>query len=170
MAKLTSKQWDEIRADYEIENIGIRELERKYKIASSTIATRMKKENWQASKYEQKITNVVSTIEKINEQANDAERARIAPKFDNAIELLKHMNNFVSLGAKINVDVLNALDNEPDLKTKVMGLSALKATMPELAKLAGIQKELEPSQPQEKSEIPDNPIDASIAYQELIKK
>lgn len=145
MSKVNNKiNWNAIKADYEIEKLGFSELGRKYDLNKSTIATRAKKENWQQGCYEREITKVTNTIHDLNERITNEERTRLIPKFDSAIELLRHMNSFVSLAAKINVDVLNELNNETDLKTKVMGLSALKATMPELAKLSGIQKELDP--------------------------
>lgn len=133
--------WVSIRADYEIENLGIRDLERKYSVSSSTIATRMKKEEWQKNRYEQKISNVVNTINDISEQANEQERARIYPKINSAVELLKHMNSFIDIAARINVQTISELEQQ-DLPTRVMGLNKLKATMPELANMVGIQKEI----------------------------
>ena len=141
MSKLTIKQWQQIKADYQADGVGFSELERRYKVAKSTIATRAKKENWQRNKYEQKINNVISGLSEITEKATEQEISIIKPKIENSVDLLLSCaNSFITKACKMNVELLDELQNE-DVKTKIIGLSSLKATMPELVKLVGLQKE-----------------------------
>lgn len=149
--------WKAIRADYEIEKIGIRALERKYNIASSTIATRMKREEWVQGRYEQKITSVVSTIQNLAEQTCEQERALIQPKFDAAVKLMDVMNHFISEAADMNLTAIRELKTM-DLPNRITGLSRLKATMPELANLSGVQKTIAPIENDDDNKISINII------------
>ena len=153
--------WKAIKADYEIEKIGIRALERKYNIASSTIATRMKREEWVQGRYEQKITSVVSTIQNLAEQTCEQERALIQPKFDAAVKLMDVMNHFISEAADMNLTAIRELKSM-DLPNRITGLSRLKATMPELANLSGVQKTIAPIENDDSDKIMINIIGQNL--------
>lgn len=125
--------WDMIKADYEAKGIGVSELERIYNVGKSTIHYRITKEQWQLNKFEREISNVVSTIQSISERATPMEVERIRPQIDSAVDLMGMFQSFVKLAANLNVQVLQELSTEPDLKTRIIGLNSLKATFKDLA-------------------------------------
>ncbi len=52
MARLTTEQWQQAKADYEIGGLSQRQVAEKYKVSNSTVSERAKKECWEVDKTE----------------------------------------------------------------------------------------------------------------------
>ena len=74
MAKLTPKQWELARQDYEVHGLSYSELVEKYGMSKGSISKRAKDECWQQGKNEQLIQKKVSVLKELQETEQQIER------------------------------------------------------------------------------------------------
>jgi hypothetical protein len=84
MAKLTPKQWELAKQDYEIHGLSYSELVEKYGMSKGSISKRAKDENWQQGKNEHLIQKKVSVIKELQETEQQIER--LEPVVQKSIE------------------------------------------------------------------------------------
>ena len=76
MAKLTPKQWELAKQDYEIHGLSYSELVEKYGMSKGSISKRAKDECWQQGKNEHLIQKKVSVIKALQETEQETERLK----------------------------------------------------------------------------------------------
>ena len=74
MAKLTPKQWELAKQDYEIHGLSYSELVEKYGMSKGSISKRAKDECWQQGKNEHLIQKKVSVIKELQETEQQIEQ------------------------------------------------------------------------------------------------
>ena len=139
--KLSDEQWLEIRTKYQLGG-AIRALARDFDIPESTIRAKVKSENW-TQELRTQVTDIKNKGAKIAQDYAPAQLPLIQQELSAAVRLMNQLNSFITTAADINVATIQELQRA-DLPTRIFGLSKLKATMPELANLAGVQKDLAP--------------------------
>ena len=169
MAKLTAKQWLDIRTRYEMGDSN-NSIAKDYNIPESTIRAKAKSQNW-VRKLRAQITNIQKNFQEIANVCEPSQIPIIKQRCSDIFDFIDKANYFVKKAAKMNLDVLDELESA-DTKTKIIGLGTLKATMPELAKLVGLQNEISEKenqkQPIKDITIPDDPVAAARAYDQLM--
>ena len=84
MAKLTPKQWELARQDYEIHGLSYSELVEKYGMSKGSISKRAKDECWRQGKNEHLIQKKVSVIKELKETEQQIEQ--LEPVVQKSIE------------------------------------------------------------------------------------
>ncbi|MBP9742300.1 MAG: hypothetical protein KBD37_02980 [Burkholderiales bacterium] len=171
--KLTQEQWQIIKTRYETGE-SIRHIARDYTIPESTIRARRDKEKW-TQELRTQVTEIVSKINDIAQNCSPAQMNIVQSAIDKQIKRLAVINNIVDGG--FNLAQMNMRDalNERDPKTRMVMANMMKATLPELAKLAGIGN-IAPDTVSNYNtsatiapELSLDPVEASRQYQAFIK-
>jgi len=67
MARLSKRDWELLRIDYEVHNMTLRQLEEKYGANNGNISKRAKKYRWQREKVQQIINEKVSAVKALDD-------------------------------------------------------------------------------------------------------
>ena len=167
--KLSEKSWIEIRTRYEMGD-QVKPLAREYEISPGTIRARRDKENWQPILKDkiQKFSEVIKLINETNagliaeqlqglaESVSYSRMPVVQKRLQDEVSLIGDFKQFLNKAANMNLRCLNELDSpDVDLRTKVAGLSTLKATFKDLADIR-----TPPELPLEGAESPqDKPLE-----------
>jgi hypothetical protein len=146
------------------------EVSKKVKIPRTAIVMRAKKEHWDNKKLTTIVAekaealtmlhNVQEKIDKIDEKA----QALVKNKVDEILQLNNIVDNFIKDAVNLNMKNLRATLNEPDDFKRIIMANKMKATMPDLASIAGNRPSIKApndEDDEEKSEgihfyLPDN--------------
>lgn len=179
--KLNEQQWTDIKSRYQLGD-PIRAIARDYDIPDSTIHAKKNKENWnqnlsaQVSELKNKITEIEHSVEPAQIplitqriEADISEHLAIIKSIQNLDKGALSLHNIILKNTISKTKTGEMNEREASGIVAQMGLSVDK-----VAARAGIGKEQSTTQVNIQNnttmEIPDNPINASIAYQELIRK
>lgn len=122
MARLTTEQWQQAKADYEVGGLSQKQIAEKYGLSKGTVSDKVKKEQWQAGKTEltelKKTNAVISLIEteQETELLNRTEQAVLDAKV--ADEVAFRMQNDADMQAVRDkaIVLLAGVDKSSDLK------------------------------------------------------
>lgn len=144
MRRLKNDDWLKIQTDYQM-GMGIRELERKYDVPSSTINSRQKKEGWNQKAHTKLIALEAEAQEFV--QCFAQEQLPIAQqKLNEVLDLSAKVKSFISTAIDVNLQNMHAVMNEPDPLQKIRMTAMMKANMVDLANITTAVKSTEESE------------------------
>lgn len=119
MAKLTPKQWELAKQDYEIHGLSYSELVEKYGMSKGSISKRAKDEYWQQGKNEHLIQKKVSVIKELKETEQQIEQLEpvVQKSIEHEVSIRLARENFFIDSAMMN----QKYSNEEIQKSKEMG-------------------------------------------------
>ena len=119
MAKLTSKQWELAKQDYEIHGLSYSELVEKYGMSKGSISKRAKDEYWQQGKNEHLIQKKVSVIKELQETEQQIEQLEpvVQKSIEHEVSIRLARENFFIDSAMMN----QKYSNEEIKKSKELG-------------------------------------------------
>ena len=119
MAKLTPKQWELAKQDYEIHGLSYSELVEKYGMSKGSISKRAKDEYWQQGKNEHLIQKKVSVIKELQETEQQIEQLEpvVQKSIEHEVSIRLARENFFIDSAMMN----QKYSNEEIQKSKEMG-------------------------------------------------
>ena len=119
MAKLTPKQWELAKQDYEIHGLSYSELVEKHGMSKGSISKRAKDENWQQGKNEHLIQKKVSVIKELQETEQQIEQLEpvVQKSIEQEVALRLARENFFIDSAMMN----QKYSNEEIKKSKELG-------------------------------------------------
>lgn len=165
---LSDKDWLTIKTKYEMGEM-LRPLSREYGIALGTIQNRIKKEGWERRLVKQ-VSEIKQNIKEVGQLTNDDQYEIVTDQLKDILQLQKEVNKYVSHAVKLNLRNIQEIAKEPDLEKRVTLTARARATMADVAAISGNRPVLVENKVKDNIiNIPDNAIDASRAYQELIK-
>ncbi|OPH36722.1 hypothetical protein [Moraxella lacunata] len=118
MAKLTPKQWELARADYEIHGLSYSDLVKKYGMSRGSISKRANDEQWQQGKNEQLITKKVNAIIELQKTEQQIEQLEplVQKSIDSEVALrLARENLFIDSALKNQQRANELLEMADDL-------------------------------------------------------
>ena len=145
MSKIDNNTWTQIKTDYQL-GMGIRDLERKYKVAASSISTKKSKEGWnqEANKKFQLIQNDMNSLEQnvqsFEQEFEQHQMPYVEHKLDEVLRLRKTLNTFIAVAMEDNLKDLLEVRNEPDLINRVNLRARMRANMLDLKELVNTEK------------------------------
>lgn len=178
--KLTIDQWNDIKTRYQLGD-AIRVIARDYDIPDSTIHARKNKENWT-----QKLSAQVSEIKnKITEIEHEIEHAqlplvteRIQKEISDQLAIIKSIQNLDKGALNLHGIILKktlskAQSGELSEREASQIASNMGLSIDKIGARAGLTKEgpttaIQINNGNTSIELPDNAVDASRAYQEMI--
>ena len=119
MAKLTPKQWELAKQDYEIHGLSYSELVEKHGMSKGSISKRAKDENWQQGKNEHLIQKKVSVIKELQETEQQIEQLEpvVQKSIEHEVSIRLARENFFKNSAMMN----QKYSNEENKKSKELG-------------------------------------------------
>ena len=119
MAKLTPKQWELAKQDYEIHGLSYSELVEKYGMSKGSISKRAKDECWQQGKNEHLIQKKVSVIKELQETEQQIEQLEpvVQKSIEHEVSIRLARENFFIDSAMMN----QKYSNEEIKKSKELG-------------------------------------------------
>ena len=172
MTKLKNDQWLQIKTRYALGD-SIRAIARSYGISDGTIHARIKKEKW-TQDLSTKVVDITSKIQEIKQDYESSQLPIIQELISAQLTLINVAEDFISIAARLNLQAIQELQ-DTDVKTKIIGLNGLKATMDNLVKLVGLQKEINSSYKKYSNEkieetlVASSVEEASKVYLDMIK-
>lgn len=132
MARLTEKQWLQVRVDYEIHGMSYNQLIDKYQTSKAALSRRASQEKWQKGKAEQLInkkTNAIKELrecETLAEPLAEPEIIAINHEVKERLRLEKMFTDSATRNQQIADELLNEVRYDEDLKLKSK-ISAVEA-------------------------------------------
>ena len=141
--RLNKAKWLEIKTRYQMGD-AIRAIARDYNISDGTIHHRIKKENW-TQELSAQLFEIQQRIKNIEQQIEPSQIPIVEARLSEILQLEKAVNSFIKGAININLRNLKELNNEPDLKTRIVGMSQMKATMADVVAFSNIKPKFEDS-------------------------
>ena len=88
MARLTSEQWEQARAEYEVRGVSLGEVARRFGVSQQAASKRARKEGWKQGKSCGQVTTFRSTIDDVVRERLEADH--LFAQFDKALILKAH--------------------------------------------------------------------------------
>lgn len=146
MKKISEQIWTQVQTDYQL-GIGVRELERKYEIAKSTIDSRRKKEEWIRS--DAKLAELQRAAENFAQDFGQNQLPFVQTKVNEIFDLQTKVRSFINTAIEVNLKNIHAVNNEPDDITRIKMTSMMRANMVDLASINTSVKEADKQDEQE---------------------
>lgn len=142
MARLTDKQWEKARAEYEIRGISLGDIARQFNVNTSSVSRKAKAENWVQGKMQDIVDKKVACVKELMEIETETQELPLS--FRHTIETVakERLRADVSL-AQFDVALL----------AKGMELIRLITSPEEFEILARGRKHLAPQQPKETTTV-----------------
>lgn len=132
MARLTDKQWLQVRVDYEVHGMSYRQLIEKYQTSKAALSRRVVQENWQKGKAEQLInkkTNAIKELrecETLAEPLTEPELIAVEYEVKERLRLERMFTDSATRNQQIADELLNEVRYDDDMKlnTKIGAVEA----------------------------------------------
>ena len=136
MPRLTAKQWERARAEYEVRGIGLRETARTFGVSVGAVAKKAKAEGWKQGKSEQLVSRKVHALKELAKVNTESEHlpSTFQRTLDQVVKerleieglLISFDKSLVSKG----MEILKAADKPEQWETMTRGRRNLSPPQP----------------------------------------
>lgn len=171
---LTATEWAEIEALYKIGEIPMRDIATKYGITHGAISARAKREKWERGSLKQAVNDMVNSSNQIIQMVTPDQAPIINQVVRDKLQLKSMVSNLIGDSIELQQNIIsgtltklkNGLIDELQAAKVLQSIGVTFDSITKLLDNTDVSNSIKTIEPV----FPDDPIEASRIYQELIKK